>query len=81
MKKRIISLIVSLALVLGVLSMSSCYFLGDKLGSLGTQSGSGSGGDTEINVEGGDNYDITITPNESGDILAASRRFSPLSAS
>jgi len=73
MKKRIISLIVSLALVLGVLSMSSCYFLGDKLGSLGTQSGSGSGGDTEINVEGGDNYDITITPNESGDILAASK--------
>ncbi len=73
MKRRIISLILACALALGCLSMSSCYYLSDKLGSLGSSGGGGNSGDTEINVEGGDNFDITITPDTSGDILAASK--------
>ena len=73
MKKRIISFILAVALVFGVLSMSSCYFIGDKLGSLGSLGTGTSGGDTEINVNGGDNYDITINSDASSDILAASK--------
>lgn len=70
MKKRIISLFLAAALIFGALSMSSCYYLGDRvLGSLGS---AGNGG-TEINVEGGDNFDITINPGTSADILAASK--------
>lgn len=72
MKKKIVSLILVITLAFGTLSMSSCYFLGDKLGSLGSLGGS-SGGDTTINVTGGDNYDITINTQESQDIAAASK--------
>ena len=72
MKKKIISLLMVAVIAIGTLSMSSCYFLGDQLGSLGSLGGA-SGGDTTINVTGGDNYDITVNSSESGDIIAASK--------
>lgn len=66
MKKRFLALALLLALCIGVLS--SCALLDGQ----GLLSG-GEGGDTVINVEGGDNYDITIESNDNKSLLAASK--------
>ena len=85
MKKSIIK-ILSLLLVLAVcFSLSSCYLLDTILSSGEGSGGEGggesngpgtadqSGGGTINNIQGGDNYEVNITPGESQNILAASK--------
>ena len=70
MKKKILAFILLICVSVG--SLSSCLFFDLGLGSSG--SFSGSSGDTNINVEGGPNYDsITINSSHSKNLLAASK--------
>lgn len=76
MKKRY-RILLSILLIISLLSMSSCYLsdLGlDFTGISGDKDGDGSpAGDTYINVEGGDNLNITINSNAENNILSASK--------
>lgn len=72
--------LLALLLIIGVMmSLTSCYLsdLGFEFpllsGDDGENGGSQSNGDTYINVEGGDNLDITINSNSSENILAAAK--------
>lgn len=69
MKRKTASALISLLLLVCVIfSFSSCYLLdGGVLSSLG------GGGDTTINVEGGDSYNVSITGGASNEIMAASK--------
>ena len=67
MKKRILTLILTAVMCLG--SLTSCVLLNGE-GLLG---GTGEPGDTVINVEGGDNYDIKIESSNNNSLLAASK--------
>ena len=76
MKKRILTLFLCAALLFGTLSLSSCYLLNS--GSLSSMLNSNSNGNqgsqnTTINVSGGDDYDITITPGTNANTLAANK--------
>ena len=77
MKKNLRNLLVIALVICSLLSLSSCYLsdLGIELPSHSEEgeSDGGKGGDTYIRVDGGDNYDITITPQTGNDILAASK--------
>lgn len=76
MKKRY-RILLSILLIISLLSMSSCYLsdLGlDFTGISGDKDGDSSPtGDTYINVEGGDNLNITINSNAENNILSASK--------
>ena len=78
MKKRIISLALILAmLATAMLSLSSCALLnGDSLLDMLTGGGNSDGktpeGDTVINVEGGDSYNVSIYPEGEDNLLTAS---------
>ena len=76
MKKRY-RILLSILLIISLLSMSSCYLsdLGlDFTGISGDKDGDSSpAGDTYINVEGGDNLNITINSNAENNILSASK--------
>ncbi len=68
MIKRIIGILLTLTVTLGV--FSSCLLIdGDPFQISGTNSGGG----TTINVQGGPNYDIDISPNSSTNMIAASK--------
>ena len=67
MKKRILTLILTAVMCVG--SLTSCVLLNGE-GLLG---GTGEPGDTVINVEGGDNYDIKIESSNNNSLLAASK--------
>ena len=77
--KTKIRLLAMLLIVCSVMSLTSCYLsdLGFELPMLsGEGNGNGSSqsnGDTYINVEGGDNLDITINSSSSENILAAAK--------
>ena len=77
MKKNLRNLLVIALVICSLLSLSSCYLsdLGIELPSHSEEgeTDGGKGGDTYIRVDGGDNYDITITPQTGNDILAASK--------
>ena len=68
--KSKLKIFISLMLVFSTLSLSSCYIT--DLG-LGVDGSSGAGGDTYINVDGGDNLDITINSSSSVEIMAAAK--------
>lgn len=68
MKKKILTFLLCVATIFSTLSLSSCYLLDSK-----GLSGLVQNGDTTINVEGGDNYDVTINTGESANTLAASK--------
>ena len=68
MIKRIIGILLTLTVTLG--AFSSCLLIdGDPFQISGTNSGGG----TTINVQGGPNYDIDISPNSSTNMIAASK--------
>ena len=68
MIKRIIGILLTLTVALG--GFSSCLLIdGDPFQISGTNSGGG----TTINVQGGPNYDIDISPNSSTNMIAASK--------
>ena len=76
MKKKILTLFLCAALLFGTLSLSSCYLLNS--GSLSSMLNSNTNGaqgshNTTINVSGGDDYDITITPGANSNTLAANK--------
>ncbi len=74
MKKKIFAII--LVLALSVTSMTSCLLLDGNgiFGSGGSDDEKNPGGDTTINVEGGDTYEnINISSNANGSLLAASK--------
>ena len=70
---------IAILLIVSTLSLSSCYIsdLGITLpsgnGDDGTSTGNQTGKDTYINVEGGDNLEITINSNSSVEIMAAAK--------
>jgi serine protease Do len=69
-------ILIAILLIFSTLSLSSCYLaeLGLELPNI--QSGSSvqnGGGDTYIDVEGGDNFEITINTNGNSDIMAAAK--------
>lgn len=77
MKRKIICLLLALVMfTASTLSLSSCALLnGDSiLDMIGGTSGGDTdkGGDTVINVEGGDSYDVSIYPEGEDDLLSAS---------
>lgn len=78
MKKRIISLALILAmLATAILSLSSCALLNgesllDMLTGGGNSDGKTPAGDTVINVEGGDSYNVSIYPEGEDNLLTAS---------
>ena len=73
MKKKILTLFLSLILVCTTLLLNSCFLLDGAFdASLNTGSGN-TGTDLNINVQGGDNYDININSGEGNNILAASK--------
>lgn len=63
--------LLALFLVISTLSLSSCYIsdIGLGLGDVAT----GTGGDTYITVDGGDNLEITINTSEKSEIMAAAK--------
>lgn len=80
MKKTIIAISLVITLLFSSFALSSCVLFEDDK-TAGNQQNSDSGGentdkgtsDTTINVEGGDNYNVNITPTTQQNILAASK--------
>ncbi len=68
MKRRLTAFL--LILTLSVLSLSSCLLI-DRDGF--ADNIQGSGGDTTINVQGGNSYDVTINSNAPQNLLAANK--------
>ncbi len=75
MKLKIQSLILVIVLIFSVLSMSSCYLLsGDNSGlGLWTPDSEDSKDPTNITVNGGNNYNISINGTATENVLAASK--------
>lgn len=78
MKKRLFCFILSLALILSCISLSSCSFasllLNGGAGNGGAEDeGSGGTDGGDIYVEGGDTNNITINSTSDGNLLAASK--------
>ncbi len=74
MKKKITTALLCVSIIFGTLSMSSCYLLnGDNYSGLLNGAGGQGNQDTTINVEGGDNLDITINSEENTNMLAANK--------
>ena len=80
MKKTIIAISLVITLLFSSFALSSCVLFEDDK-TAGNQQTGDSGGentdkgtsDTTINVEGGDNYNVNITPTTQQNILAASK--------
>lgn len=70
MIKRTIGIIFTLIICMGI--FSSCLLIDGGAFQLPSANG-GSGGGTTINVQGGPNYDIDISPNSSTNMIAASK--------
>ncbi len=66
MKKRITIPVILILIICMTLSLSSCYLLN---ASGGNEIGNGA----TINVNGGDNYNVNITPSEANDVSAANK--------
>ena len=87
MKKTLISTLLIITLLFSTFMLGSCVFFDgnglfladghgtdkDSSGSSGTSGGSDEGGDVTINVEGGDNYNVSINSTVQPNILAASK--------
>ena len=73
MKKKIISALLCATILFGSLSMSSCYLF-DASGYQGILNSPTTGSqNTTINVDGGDNVDVTINSSETSEMLAANK--------
>ncbi len=76
--RKHIKIVISVLLIISTLSLSSCYLsdlgIGITDGQKGDeQNGSTVNGDTYINVEGGDNLNITINSSSQNEIMAAAK--------
>jgi serine protease Do len=69
MKKRLVGILLILTVIIG--SFSSCLLIDG--GAFQIPSNDGGTGGTTINVQGGPNYNIDISPNSSTNMIAASK--------